>query len=142
MSENRISDPIRLSLIRFHNLRHLISALRHTTNQQEEFLNAIKKTILHGWNICAILVGMATNTTPKKPVIKDWHPADIVASLRKAGWSLRRLSMSHGLRPGTLQQALIRDYPAAEAKIAAAIGVDPETIWAARYAKRSERLAA
>ncbi|WP_293766789.1 helix-turn-helix domain-containing protein [uncultured Aquitalea sp.] len=66
----------------------------------------------------------------------DWHRADIVAAVRKAGWSLRRLSLEAGLCAGALNNALDRPWPKAERIIAAAIGVAPETIWPDRYAKR------
>jgi Ner family transcriptional regulator len=59
-----------------------------------------------------------------------------VAELRKAGWSLRRLSVEAGLAEGTLKSALDRPYPKGENIIAAAIGVEPEAIWPSRYAKR------
>jgi len=86
--------------------------------------------------------GMEQNNTPKKPVPEDWHPADIVAALRKAGWSVRRLSAHHGYHPKTLNAAIDRPWPKGERYIAEAIGVPPETIWAARFAVRSERRAA
>lgn len=71
----------------------------------------------------------------KKPAM-DWHPADIVAALRKEGWSMAELSRQAGLSSSTLKTALNRPYPKAENIIAAAIGVEPETIWPSRYAKR------
>jgi Ner family transcriptional regulator len=62
--------------------------------------------------------------------------ADIVAAVRKAGWSLRKLSIKAELSPGALNNALDRSWPKAERIIAAAIGVEPETIWPSRYARR------
>lgn len=83
-------------------------------------------------------VTMSTAHTSKKPVPEDWHRADIVASLRKAGWSLRRLSKHHGYAdPGTLTNALDRRWPKGERLIAEAIGISPETIWPSRYAEHS-----
>jgi Ner family transcriptional regulator len=64
---------------------------------------------------------------------QDWHPADIVAALRKAGWSLRRLSAHHGYAPQSLRRATDKPWPIAEAKIAEAIGVPPQRIWPSRY---------
>ena len=32
----------------------------------------------------------------------DWHRADVVAALKKAGWSVRALSVASGLGPDTL----------------------------------------
>lgn len=78
---------------------------------------------------------MSAFEVEKKPA-EDWHRADIVAELRKTGWSLRRLSVEAGLAEGTLKSALDRPYPKGENIIAAAIGVEPETIWPSRYAKR------
>lgn len=78
---------------------------------------------------------MSTSATQKKPA-EDWHRADIVAAVRKAGWSLRKLSIEAELSPGALNNALDRPWPKAERIIAAAIGVEPETIWPNRYAKR------
>lgn len=63
----------------------------------------------------------------------DWHPADIVAALRKSGWSLRRLSAAHEYHPTTLKHALAKPYPKAERIIAAAIGHAPGDIWPSRY---------
>lgn len=71
--------------------------------------------------------------TPKKPADRDWHRADVVASLRKAGWSLRRLSIHHGYSAGSLRAALARPYPKAERIIAQAIGIEPQRIWPSRY---------
>lgn len=77
---------------------------------------------------------MNKNTCPKKSALLDWHRADIVAALRKAGWSLRRLSAHHGYAsPSTLTHALDRHWPKGEQLIADAIGVAPETIWPTRY---------
>jgi Ner family transcriptional regulator len=69
----------------------------------------------------------------KKANLPDWHPADIVASLRKAGWSLRRLSLSLGFSEGYLKTALAHPYPKAEAMIAEALGLHPMQIWPSRY---------
>ncbi len=81
---------------------------------------------------------MRALTPPKKPALSDWHPADIVAALRKAGWSLRRLSKHHRYSdPSTLCVALRRRWPKAERLIADAIGIDPATIWPSRYPKQS-----
>ncbi|MDO8931840.1 MAG: helix-turn-helix transcriptional regulator, partial [Rhodocyclaceae bacterium] len=73
----------------------------------------------------------------KKPAAKDWHNADIVASLHKAGHSLSGLARSHGYTSSSaLAQALQHPYPKAERLIAEAInndGVTPATIWPSRY---------
>ena len=72
---------------------------------------------------------MQKNATPK-----NWHRADIVAALKKKGWSLRALSIEAGLSPNTLRSALTAPYLKGERIIAAAIGVEPEEIWPERYA--------
>ena len=78
---------------------------------------------------------MNENSPPKKPASKDWHRADIVAAVRRAGWSLRKLALAHGYKQATtLSVALDRPWPKGERIIAEAIGVDPATIWPSRYA--------
>lgn len=67
------------------------------------------------------------------------HPADIIAALRKRGWSLRRLSVHYGYSPESLKEALRRSYPKAERLIALAIGLRPEHVWPSRYAARAVR---
>ena len=70
----------------------------------------------------------------KKAARLDWHRADIVAALRKSGWSLRRLSSHHGyLSANTLSVAMMRPWPKGERLIADAIGVAPAEIWPSRY---------
>lgn len=65
---------------------------------------------------------------------QDMHRADIVASVRKAGTTLARLSVEAGLHPRTLNNALERKYPKGEQIIAKAIGKTPQEIWPSRYA--------
>lgn len=78
---------------------------------------------------------MNTSATQKNAA-EDWHRADIVAALHKAGWSLRQLSLGAGLSATALNNALNRPWPKAERIIAAAIGEAPEAIWPTRYKKR------
>ncbi|MFZ6675414.1 helix-turn-helix domain-containing protein [Undibacterium sp. Xuan67W] len=73
----------------------------------------------------------------KKTAQADWHRADIVAALHKKGWSLRQLSVQNGFAERTLNGALERPYLKAEKIIAQAIGLNPESIWPERYAKRN-----
>lgn len=63
----------------------------------------------------------------------DWHPADIIAALRKKGTTLAALSRSSGLSSSTLANALVRPWPKGEWLIAEAIGVYPGEIWPGRY---------
>lgn len=66
---------------------------------------------------------------------QDWHPADIIAGLRKRGTSLAALSRQAGLASSTLANALNRRWPKGERLIAEALGVPPEQIWPSRYRK-------
>ena len=70
----------------------------------------------------------------KRP--RDWHRADIVAKLRKAGWSVRQLSIKSGLAPNTLADALRRPYRHGEEIIARELRTQPERIWPSRYKGR------
>ncbi|NUW57311.1 helix-turn-helix domain-containing protein [Cronobacter turicensis] len=65
----------------------------------------------------------------------DWHPADIIAALRKKGTSLAALSRASGLGSSTLANALTRPWPKGEYMIAEALGVHPSIIWPSRYFK-------
>ena len=76
---------------------------------------------------------MAPKHDTKKASRQDWHPADILAALRKQGWSLRRLGKTLGVAHQTLSSAFARSYPAAEERIAAVLGVHPSVIWPSRY---------
>lgn len=82
---------------------------------------------------------MSKNANRKKDGVvtvqgsSDWHKADIKAALDKAGWSLRQLSLYHGLHEGCMRVALARPYPKAERIIANVIGEKPESIWPSRY---------
>ncbi|ECG1893531.1 transcriptional regulator [Salmonella enterica subsp. enterica] len=59
---------------------------------------------------------------------KDWHPADIIAGLRKKGTSLAAVSRKAGLSSSTLSNALTRHWPKGERLIAEELGVTPEQI--------------
>jgi Ner family transcriptional regulator len=66
--------------------------------------------------------------------VSDWHPADVLAALKKRGHSLAGLSEAHGYHATAAGKALKRPWPALEALIADAIGVAPQRIWPSRYA--------
>src|SRR6185437_13455472 len=77
---------------------------------------------------------MSTATAQKKPVLVDWHAADIVAALRKKGWSLQQLALFHRYASRTsLAKALAQPYPKAEQIIAEVLGIAPREIWPTRY---------
>jgi Ner family transcriptional regulator len=67
----------------------------------------------------------------------DWHPADVVAALRKAGWSVRKLSEHYGYKHCQLSDAIRRRWPKGQRLIAEALGIKPEIIWPSRYCKPS-----
>lgn len=73
----------------------------------------------------------------KRSNSSDWHPADIVAAIKKAGTSLAELGRQNGLANTTLRNALDKHYPKAEQIIADAIGVTPGEIWPSRYPKQN-----
>ncbi len=64
---------------------------------------------------------------------QDWHPADIIAGLRKKGTTLAAVSRNAGLASSTLANTLIRRWPKGERLIAEALGVTPVQIWPSRY---------
>lgn len=63
----------------------------------------------------------------------DWHPADIIAALRKNKTSLAAQSRMAGLSSSTLANALTRPWPRGEKIIADALETLPEIIWPSRY---------
>jgi Ner family transcriptional regulator len=63
----------------------------------------------------------------------DWHPADVLAALKKRGQSLAGLSVAHGYHPTAAGKALKRAWPTMERIIAAALNLSPATIWPTRY---------
>lgn len=70
---------------------------------------------------------------------KDWHPADIVAGLKKRGTTLAAVSREAGLASSTLANTLNRHWPKGERLIAEALGITPEQIWPSRYRKPEYR---
>ncbi len=66
---------------------------------------------------------------------ENWHPADIIAALRKKDTSMAAVSRHAGLSTSTLSNALTRPWPKGEYLIAQAIGVHPSEIWPERYCK-------
>lgn len=81
---------------------------------------------------------LASDATPKPQIgPQDWHKADIVAAVHKAGWTLKGLSLHHGYsNKNSLSCALQRKWPKAERLIAECIGIDPQTIWPSRYQEK------
>ncbi|EYU13923.1 MULTISPECIES: helix-turn-helix domain-containing protein [Photorhabdus] len=65
----------------------------------------------------------------------DWHPADIIAALKKQGTNLSTVSRQAGLASSTLSNALHRSWPKGEQLIATALNCRPSEIWPSRYLK-------
>jgi Ner family transcriptional regulator len=73
---------------------------------------------------------MKPHPDPKKT---DWHPADVLAALKKRGKTLSGVSRAHGYHATAAGKALKRPWPALEALIAAELDLDPADIWPSRY---------
>jgi len=69
---------------------------------------------------------------------QDWHPADLIAALKKLKLSLKQLSRDNGYSPDVLKVALRRPYPKAEKIIAQALGLNAAQIWPSRYTGKGE----
>jgi Ner family transcriptional regulator len=65
--------------------------------------------------------------------VSDWHPADVLAALRKRGMTLAGISIANGYHPTAAGKALKRSWPAMEKLIADALGLEPQMIWPTRY---------
>ena len=63
----------------------------------------------------------------------DWHPADIIAALRKKDTTLAAVSRKAGLSSSTLANALTRPWPKGEWLIAECLEIHPSEIWPTRY---------
>jgi Ner family transcriptional regulator len=70
-----------------------------------------------------------------------WHPADIVAAVRKRGSNLRRLSIANGKAESTLRTALLKPRTPSNRIIAAFIGVPMHELWP-RWFDKAGRLIA
>jgi Ner family transcriptional regulator len=75
----------------------------------------------------------ASNDRESTPPENDWHPADVLAALKKRGHSLAGLSVANGYHPTAAGKALKLPWPAMERIVADALGVTPQTIWPSRY---------
>ncbi|MGO4742841.1 helix-turn-helix domain-containing protein [Serratia quinivorans] len=63
----------------------------------------------------------------------DWHPADVIAALKKKGTTLAAVSREAGLASSTLGNALARHWPKGERLIGEALNLPPADIWPSRY---------
>lgn len=75
-------------------------------------------------------------------VPRAWHPADIIAAVRKRGTSLQRLSRENGFSPFTMNKAVRQCFPACHNIIANVIGVSRQSIWPQFYDHDGVRLSA
>jgi Ner family transcriptional regulator len=75
----------------------------------------------------------AKNDTEGNPDLIDWHPADVLAALKKRGQSLAGLSVANGYHPTAAGKALNQPWPALELLVAQALGLTPQSIWPSRY---------
>jgi Ner family transcriptional regulator len=71
---------------------------------------------------------------------EDWHPADVLAGLKKRGHSLAGLSVANGYHPTAAGKALKQPWPAMERILATALAVTPQEIWPSRYDDRGRPL--
>lgn len=69
----------------------------------------------------------------QKPAPKDWHRADIIAAVRKAGTNLTQLSYSLGYTSPALLNALRYPAPRYERLISVFLKTTPQKIWPSRY---------
>jgi Ner family transcriptional regulator len=72
--------------------------------------------------------------------VQDWHPADVLAALKKRGHSLAGLSVANGYHPTAAGKALKQPWPAMERILASALGMAPPDIWPSRYDDRGRPL--
>ena len=57
------------------------------------------------------------------------HPADVIASIRKAGSSMSELARAYRLSPSSFTHCLRRPIPEANRAIARFLGVTPSELW-------------
>lgn len=70
---------------------------------------------------------------------RDWHPADVIAALKKKGTTLSAVSREAGLASSTLGNALARHWPKGERLIGEALNLSPAEIWPSRYTEPVHR---
>ncbi len=66
---------------------------------------------------------------------QDWHPAEVIAALKKRGMSLAAVSRKAGLASSTLANTLTKHWPKGEKLIAEELGMTPAEIWLSLYCK-------
>lgn len=68
---------------------------------------------------------------PKRP--RNWHPEDIKAAVRKAGWTLTALSLANGLPEHSCRHACRHPNFEGEIAIARVLGIAASQIWPNRF---------
>ena len=81
---------------------------------------------------------MSVLESTKKTAV-NWHKADILAELKKKGWTLRSLAAEGNVSYSTLKTVFDKSYPKMERLVANAIGIAPEIICAERFAERNRK---
>ena len=74
----------------------------------------------------------------KKAAVRDWHPEDVKAAIRKKGVSLSELARRHRLSNSAIKMTLRRRSAPVQSIIAAHLGLPPWEIWPSRYDERHE----
>jgi Ner family transcriptional regulator len=82
------------------------------------------------------------NTNLNSERVQPWHPADIIAAVRKHGTTLQRLSREHGFSVFTMNKAVRQCFPACHDIIARVIGEPRQQIWPQFYDEEGARLSA
>lgn len=72
-------------------------------------------------------------------ITQGWHPADIIAAVRKQGTTLQRLSREHGFSREAMNKSLTTCFPRAHRIIADLIGVSRHELWPQWYDARDVR---
>ncbi|KKC27426.1 helix-turn-helix domain-containing protein [Sphingomonas sp. SRS2] len=72
-------------------------------------------------------------------VVRDSHPEDLKAELRKKFGSLQHFETEYGLRPNSAAAGLRRPYEQVERAVAEALDRPASQIWPSRYAEDGER---
>jgi Ner family transcriptional regulator len=85
-----------------------------------------------------IILCMHTNATTQAQ--GDWHPADVLAALKKRGVSLRQLAQRYEY--SHIDRVLTSPWLAAEKIVADALGKKPNEIWPSRYLDPNARMRA
>lgn len=63
----------------------------------------------------------------------DMHRADIVAAIRKTGWTMQDLMREAGLSKSAGTRALTQPWPRVQAVIASHLKMRAQDIWPSRY---------